>query len=70
MKLKGTPRCDRCLEKVYPGELVHFIDGYVVCPACFLDFAFDYFFDCLVEVPAHTKDRLRGEPGTEEEGTI
>ena len=36
-------RCDRCLQPVYDDDLVHVIDGYVVCPECFDDFAFDYF---------------------------
>ena len=52
MKNKEPVRCDRCLEEVHPGELVHRIDGFVICPECFLDFAFDYFFDRLVEIPA------------------
>jgi len=37
--------CDRCAGEVYPGDLVHFIDGFIICPECFSDFAFDYFAD-------------------------
>ena len=47
---RGVLLCDRCQEQVYPGELVHFIDGYIICPECFFDFAFDYFADDLIEV--------------------
>ena len=43
-------RCDICKSDVYDGELVHCIDGFIVCPDCFLDFAFDYFQDRLVPV--------------------
>ena len=50
-------RCDRCKNDVYAGELVHLIDGYVVCPECFLDFAFDYFEDRLI--PAEEAARAR-----------
>ena len=40
--------CDVCGGDVMPWELVHVIDGFVVCPECFLDFAFGYFEDDLV----------------------
>ena len=48
--------CDRCQEQVYPDELVHLIDGYIICPECFFDFAFDYFAEDLIlvrDIPAH-----------------
>ena len=60
MKNREPVRCDRCLQEVYPGELVHLIEGFVICPECFLDFAFDYFSDCLTEV-SELPGRLYGE---------
>ena len=41
-------KCDRCGEEIYPYELIHKIDGFIICPDCFDDFAFDYFSDCLM----------------------
>ncbi|MBE6949521.1 MAG: hypothetical protein E7456_06715 [Ruminococcaceae bacterium] len=35
--------CDRCKGEVYAEELVHLIDGFVICAECFPDFAYDYF---------------------------
>ncbi|MGM9520887.1 MAG: hypothetical protein ACI3VB_00225 [Oscillospiraceae bacterium] len=49
-RLRRAYKCDRCHGQLYPNELVHFIDGYLVCPDCFFDFAFDYFSDDLVLV--------------------
>ena len=40
--------CDRCGEEVYTYELVHLIDGFVICAECFDDFVFEYFEDCLM----------------------
>lgn|GEM_PF-423674 len=42
-----SARCDICRGEVWPGDLVHVINGFVVCPECFLDYTFDYFSDCL-----------------------
>ena len=39
--------CDICGGEVYGGDLVHVINGFVICPECFWDFVFDYFEDCL-----------------------
>ena len=47
-EIKPICRCDLCKGDVFPGELVHFIDGTVICPDCFFDFAFDYFSDKLI----------------------
>lgn len=53
-KIRERPhicRCSVCGGEVYRGELIHYIDGKVVCPDCFFDFTFDYFSDrlCLAE---------------------
>jgi hypothetical protein len=41
---KAAPlKCDVCFEDVYDEELVHYIDGSIICPECFDDFVFDYF---------------------------
>lgn len=45
---KSVCKCHVCREPVYPYELVHVIDGFVICPDCFFDFAFDYFSDRLI----------------------
>ena len=44
---KPVARCDVCRGEVYSGDLVHVINGFVVCPECFFDYTFDYFSDCL-----------------------
>ena len=46
---KVVCNCDICSEPIYAYELVHLIDGHIVCPDCFFDFAFDYFSDRLVK---------------------
>ena len=40
---EASGQCDRCQQEIYADDLVHVIDGYVVCPECFDDFVFDYF---------------------------
>jgi len=40
--------CDFCCGEIYKDDLVHYIDGYVICPECFDDFIFDYFADCMI----------------------
>ncbi len=40
--------CDVCKGEIYANELVHVIDGFVVCPDWFYDFVFDYFSENLV----------------------
>ena len=44
---RASALCDVCRGEVWPGDLVHVINGFVVCPECFSDYAFDYFSDCL-----------------------
>jgi hypothetical protein len=44
----AVARCDVCFGEIYSGDLAHLIDGFVVCPECFFDFAFDYFADRMV----------------------
>ncbi len=36
-------KCDSCGGEVYAEELVHLIDGFVICAECFEDYAFKYF---------------------------
>lgn len=56
--------CDICRGEVYSEDLVHIIDGFIVCPDCFYDFVFSYFEDCLVlgrdiaERMGHGKDYI------------
>ncbi len=45
---KPVCRCSICSEPVYRDELVHFIEGRIICPDCFFDFAFDYFSADLI----------------------
>ncbi|MBR5381399.1 MAG: hypothetical protein IK136_02130 [Oscillospiraceae bacterium] len=45
---RAAALCDVCRGEVWPGDLVHVINGFVVCPECFLDYTFDYFSDCLM----------------------
>lgn len=40
--------CDVCKGEIFPDDLVHLIDGFIVCPECFFDFTFDYFADKMV----------------------
>ena len=40
--------CDICRGEVYKNELVHVIDGFVVCAECFSDYTFDYFSGCMM----------------------
>lgn len=49
--------CDKCGFEVYRGELVHRIDGRIICPDCFFDFAFDYFAESLVLAEETQEDR-------------
>ena len=44
---KPAALCDVCRGEVYSNDLVHVINGFVVCPECFFDYTFDYFSDCL-----------------------
>lgn len=46
----GLPisKCDCCHGEVFADDLVHFVEGFVICPDCFDDFAFDYFAPFLV----------------------
>ena len=46
-KSDAVLKCDICSEEIYPFELVHNIDGKIICPDCFFDFTFDYFSDRL-----------------------
>lgn len=41
-------RCDICGGEVYGDDLIHYIDGFTVCPECFDDFVFDYFIGCMM----------------------
>lgn len=41
-------KCDNCGGEVYDEELVHLIDGFVICAECFEDYAFEYFEPCMV----------------------
>ncbi|MBQ8974926.1 MAG: hypothetical protein IJ072_04275 [Oscillospiraceae bacterium] len=41
-------RCDICAQDIFRDELVHVIDGFVVCAECFEEFVFDYFSDNMV----------------------
>ena len=47
-------RCDNCGGEIYDDELVHLIDGFVICAECFEDYAFEYFESCMV-----TGDEIR-----------
>ena len=48
---KNVPlKCGICLEDIFDGELVHYIDGRIICPECFDDFAFDYFSSQMILV--------------------
>lgn len=49
--------CDVCGEGIYPGELVHQIDGYLICPDCFFDFVFDYFADKMIMIDELKENR-------------
>ena len=40
--------CDCCGGEIYSDELVHLIDGFVICAECFEDYAFGYFEECMV----------------------
>jgi len=40
--------CDICKGEVYRNELVHVIDGFIVCAECFSDYTFDYFSGCMM----------------------
>ena len=50
--------CDICREGIYAGELVHYIDGYLICPDCFDEFVFDYFADRMFLID-ELKERYR-----------
>ena len=41
--------CDLCGGEIYADELVHFINGFVICAECFYDYAFEYFSHCMVQ---------------------
>ena len=36
-------KCDSCKGEVYAEELVHLIDGFIICTECFADYTYDYF---------------------------
>ena len=42
-RTEPVANCDLCKGGVFGDELVHFIDGYIICAECFDDFAVDYF---------------------------
>jgi hypothetical protein len=52
-------KCDKCRGELYDNELVHLIDGYIICPECFEDFAFEYFEDKMTAV-GDIPEKLRG----------
>ena len=41
-------RCDSCGGEIYADELVHVIDGFIICAECFDDYVFDYFASNMV----------------------
>ena len=45
---RPTARCDRCGGEIYENELVHVIDGFVICAECFEEYACEYFESCMV----------------------
>jgi len=53
--------CSLCGGEVYEDDLAHLIDGYVVCPECFDDFAVEYFspyFMTGAEIKEYMNDTL------------
>ncbi|MBQ6539721.1 MAG: hypothetical protein IJL71_01665 [Oscillospiraceae bacterium] len=49
--------CDRCGGEIYPEELVHLIDGFIICAECFEDYAYEYFESCMIAAEELTEKR-------------
>lgn len=40
--------CDFCRGEIYEDDMIHYIDGFIICPECFDDFVFEYFLDRMM----------------------